>query len=59
MRYSFSRIEDEELMAIAQKEDRILLTRDTGIIERARDMETLFIESEDWRVQVQAGFGSF
>jgi uncharacterized protein with PIN domain len=49
----FSRIEDEDLMAIAQKENRILLTRDTGIIERARDMETLFIESEDWRVQVQ------
>ena len=49
----FSKIEDEELMAIAQKEDRILLTRDTGIIERARNVETLFIDSEEWREQVK------
>lgn len=49
----FSKIEDEELMAIAQKEDRILLTRDTGIIERARRLSTLLIESENWREQVK------
>jgi uncharacterized protein with PIN domain len=49
----FSKIEDEELMAIAQKEDMILLTRDTGIIESARNVETLFIDSEDWREQVK------
>ncbi|MFC2165991.1 Mut7-C RNAse domain-containing protein [Acidobacteriota bacterium] len=49
----FSRIEDEELMAIAQKEGRILLTRDTGIIERTRNVKKLFIDSEEWRVQVK------
>jgi uncharacterized protein with PIN domain len=49
----FSKIEDEELMAIAQKEERILLTRDNGMIERARNMETLFIDSENWREQVK------
>ena len=49
----FSKIEDEELMAIAEKESRILLTRDTGMIDRARDLATLFIDSEDWREQVK------
>ncbi len=49
----FSKIEDEELMAIAQREGRILLTRDTGMIERARSLTTLFIDSEDWREQVK------
>jgi uncharacterized protein with PIN domain len=49
----FSKIEDEELMAIAHKEGRVLLTRDTGMIERAQDLDTLFIDSENWREQVK------
>lgn len=49
----FSKIEDEELMAIAGRENRILLTRDTGIIERSRKVETFFIDSESWREQVK------
>jgi len=49
----FSKIEDEELIGLAEKEDRILLTRDTGLIERARHSSTLFIESENWREQVK------
>lgn len=49
----FSKIEDDELMAIAQKEGRILLTRDTGMIERARGLTALFINSEEWREQVK------
>jgi len=49
----FSKIEDEELMAIAQREERILLTRDTGILERAKNVETLFIDSQNWREQVK------
>ncbi len=48
----FSKIEDEELLARAQEEKRILLTRDTGLIQKARDIETLFLESEKWRDQV-------
>jgi hypothetical protein len=49
----FSKIEDDELLAIARKEGRILLTKDTGLIQQAKDVETLFLESEEWRDQVQ------
>ena len=31
----FSKIEDEELLALARKEGRTLLTRDTGLIKQA------------------------
>ncbi|GAG50226.1 unnamed protein product, partial [marine sediment metagenome] len=44
----FSKIEDSELLVLAQKERRILLTRDNGLIEKCRDVRNLFIESEDW-----------
>jgi len=49
----FNKIEDESLMAAAEKEDRILITRDTGLIQRARAQDTLFIESENWKEQVR------
>lgn len=49
----FSKIEDDELLDIAQKQGRILLTRDTGLIEKAKNVETLFLESEEWRDQVR------
>lgn len=49
----FSRIEDEELLEIARKEKRILLTRDTGLIRKAKDVETFFLESEEWPEQVK------
>jgi uncharacterized protein with PIN domain len=55
----FSKIEDEELIAIAEKETRILLTRDTGMINRARGSSTLFIESENWREQVKQVLNHF
>jgi uncharacterized protein with PIN domain len=55
----FNKIADEDLMAVAQKEGRILLTRDTGLIERARNMRTLFITSENWREQVQEVMNHF
>ncbi len=48
----FNKIEDEELLEIARKEKRILLTRDTGVIQEAKDVETFFLESEKWREQV-------
>lgn len=48
----FSKIEDDELLTIARKEKRILLTRDTGLIQKAKEIETLFLESERWREQV-------
>ena len=49
----FSKIEDDELLTIARKEGRILLTKDTGLIQQAKDVETLFLESEEWQDQVQ------
>jgi uncharacterized protein with PIN domain len=48
----FSRIEDDELLAIAGREGRILLTKDTGLIQKAKHAETLFLESEEWQEQV-------
>ena len=49
----FSKIEDDDLLEIAMKEDRILLTRDTGLIEKSKEVISLFIESENWRTQVE------
>lgn len=49
----FSKIEDSELLILAQKEGRILLTRDNGLIEKSSNIQTLFIESENWNAQVE------
>jgi uncharacterized protein with PIN domain len=49
----FSKAEDRELVAIARREGRVLLTRDTGLIERtARRPNRLFVRSDDWEDQV-------
>lgn len=55
----FSKIEDSELLDLAQKEKRILLTRDTGLIEKSRSIKTLFIESENWNDQVEQVLDAF
>ncbi|MGD8535286.1 MAG: Mut7-C RNAse domain-containing protein [Candidatus Aminicenantes bacterium] len=55
----FSKIEDTELLALAKKEKRILLTRDTGLLEKSRDIQTLFIESEDWNDQIEQVLDAF
>ncbi|MFC2157876.1 Mut7-C RNAse domain-containing protein [Acidobacteriota bacterium] len=49
----FRKIEDDDLLDVARSQGRILLTRDNGIIERAGDVKTLFIDSEDWRDQIK------
>jgi uncharacterized protein with PIN domain len=49
----FSKAEDPDLVAIARREGRVLLTRDTGLIERtARRPNRLFIRSIAWEDQV-------
>jgi hypothetical protein len=49
----FSKAEDRELAALARREGRVLLTRDTGLIERtAKRPGRLFIRSDDWQDQV-------
>lgn len=55
----FSKIEDSDLLALARAEGRILLSRDNALIEKSRDIETLFIESEDWNTQVEQVLNEF
>ena len=49
----FSKIEDDDLLVVAQNESRVLLTRDNGLIEKSKNIPALFIKSEDWSEQVQ------
>jgi len=49
----FSKAEDNRLIRIAREQDRILLTRDTGIVEKANQIKVLFIQSEYWKSQVR------
>ena len=49
----FPKAEDRDLVAIARREGRVLLTRDTGLIERAaRRPDRLFVRSDDWQEQI-------
>jgi len=45
--------EDSELLNIARKQARILLTRDVRLLGGAKDIPGLFIESEKWQEQVE------
>lgn len=49
----FSKIADDDLLAEAAKGSRVLLTKDTGLIQKARNVEALFLESEEWPEQVR------
>jgi len=55
----FSKIEDAELLALAKKEERILLTRDNALIQKSRTIKSLFIESEDRNTQVEQVLNEF
>jgi len=46
------RWEDDELLALAKKEKRTLLTRDHGLLQRAKGLDSLFVASENWKEQV-------
>ena len=48
----FSKIEDDALLFLAREEDRILLTKDKTLLERAKDIPSLYIDSENWREQI-------
>jgi uncharacterized protein len=48
-----SKAEDRDLVGIARREGRVLLTRDTGLIERtAKRPNRLFVRSDDWEDQI-------
>jgi len=49
----FSRVEDDDLLRLAQKEGRALLTRDTGLAVRARSLKCLLIRKQRWEDQVR------
>lgn len=48
----FPKIGDQELLSQARKEGRSLLTRDHALLDRAKGIKKLFIESEAWEDQV-------
>ena len=49
----FSKAADADLVDISRREDRVLLTRDTGLIERtAKRPNRLFVRSDVWEDQV-------
>ncbi|HVP91038.1 MAG TPA: Mut7-C RNAse domain-containing protein [Terriglobales bacterium] len=56
-----SKAEDRDLVELARREGRVLLTRDTGLIEKTRKRKNrLFIASDNWEdqfVQVLDEFG--
>ena len=47
-----SKAGDDELLNIARREGRTLLTRDTRLLERAKAVPSLLITSEKWDEQV-------
>ncbi|NIM89872.1 MAG: hypothetical protein GTO17_02880 [Candidatus Aminicenantes bacterium] len=55
----FSKIEDAELLELARKEKRILLTRDNELIEKSRDIESFFVTSEEWNTQLEQVLDEF
>lgn len=55
----FSKIEDENFLKLAAQEARIILTRDTGLIQKSGQMKHLFICSENWQEQLQQVLTAF
>lgn len=51
--------EDDEIVRIAQQDDRVILTRDTGLAARRNRAECLLIESVDYRKQIQQVLRTF
>ena len=55
----FRSIQDSALLQIAREGGRILLTRDRGLFQRTGGEQSLFISSEEWRVQLKQVLESF
>jgi uncharacterized protein with PIN domain len=54
-----NKFEDDELLRIAQAEDRILLTRDVPLAGRSDPSRCLFIESDHFREQLRQVLRAF
>jgi len=50
---------DEEIVRIAKEENRIILTRDTRLIPRELEKQSLFIESDQYREQIHQVLQAF
>jgi len=49
----FAKAEDKDLVELSRREGRVLLTRDSGLIEKTRKRQNrLFVKSDDWEDQV-------
>jgi uncharacterized protein len=55
----YSKIDEDDLLAAAGRENRILLSRDTALIERARNRPAPMIRSEVWSQQVRQVLEAF
>src|SRR5262249_51377435 len=55
----FKVIEDDEIMGLAQSENRIILTRDTRLSGRCRNNHCLLIHSVDYKEQILQLLGTF
>jgi uncharacterized protein with PIN domain len=49
----FPKAEDDTLLVLARKEERMLLSRDHALLARAKGLKSLLIESETWEDQVK------
>ena len=54
-----NRFEDDEIVRIAEAENRVILTRDTGLAARPSRAQCLFIESGNYQEQVQQVLQTF
>jgi len=48
-----NKAEDSEMLNLARKQGRILLSKDHRLLEGAKDIPSLFIESEKWQEQIE------
>jgi uncharacterized protein with PIN domain len=54
-----NRAEDRELLQTAWRDRRVLLTRDHRLLESAKNIRGLLVESDDWRAQLVQVLGAF
>ena len=54
-----NRVEDRELLLLARREKRVLLTKDQELLHAAAGLPRLFIESDDWQKQLTQVLDSF
>ncbi|MGA2586263.1 MAG: Mut7-C RNAse domain-containing protein [Candidatus Aminicenantales bacterium] len=55
----FPKADDDDLLALARREGRTLLSRDHALLARAKGLTALLIESETWENQVRQVLGRF